>query len=270
VNSVNDNTPDSTLTRIIDSLIEPLHDRHATFYGAPVSTPSSTDSFKTFSLSTVSSWYLKGNARSSPSGNLAYGRIHDSIGYIYIYTFLDDPSGWGAEIVDVMDSLRNTKCMILDVRGNDGGSAAVERSIAAHFAHGVVGHWQTRSGPQHEDFSAPSTVSFSKAEPFYDKPIYLLTDRYSMSAAEWFTMALRTSPNVVQVGDTTSGCFSGRLDRELSNGWIYSLSFMRVTDRDGVCYEGRGLAPDVLVRVSWRSAPRSHDTVLERVFELIR
>lgn len=269
VNSVDDNTPDTTLTRILDSLIAPLHDRHVSLYGARITTYVPNDTFNIFSLRTVSSWYLKSNARLSTSGNLAYGLIHDSIGYIYVNSFLDDPHSWDTEIVAVLDSLSNTKTLLIDVRGNNGGSAGVEESLASHFAYGVVGHWQTRSGPRHEDLSAPSSISLSKAEPFYDKPIFLLTDRYSMSAAEWFTMALKTSPNVTQVGDTTSGCFSSRLDRELSNGWLYSLSYMRVTNAEGVCFEGRGLPPDVLVRVSQQAAPRSRDTVLERVFQLI-
>ncbi|MEQ9440881.1 MAG: S41 family peptidase [Cyclobacteriaceae bacterium] len=57
----------------------------------------------------------------------------------------------------------------------------------------------------------------------------LLTNRYTISAGETFTLAMHSFNQVTQMGDTTTGAFSDAVGRELPNGWMFSLG-----DRGGV------------------------------------
>ena len=142
---------------------------------------------------------------------------------------INDENYWGTEIDAILDTLQNTKSLIVDLRGNEGGTAGAAQTLGSRFIPtGVtIGYNQARYNAIYTDLSTPNPViSDISHSPLWTKPIVLLTNRETMSAAEWTTMGARTQPNVTIIGDTTQGAFSTRLDRELSNGWSYSMSFL--------------------------------------------
>jgi carboxyl-terminal processing protease len=98
----------------------------------------------------------------------------------------------------------------------------------------------------------------------------VLTDRRTPSAAERAVMALRTLPQVTVMGDTTNGSLSTKIPRELANGWYYSLTPQQVEMFDGRSYEGRGLAPDVVVRNDPLEVRAGSDRLLEAAIERLR
>jgi len=213
--------------------------------------------FTNFDLSEVKK-KLNGDGNSNYK-NFVYGTFEDNpdIGYIYISSFLrDDPEiegqEWGKKIDDIIDSLANTKALILDVRSNGGGDGMIAEYIASRFAseHKDYIKSRTKNGPGPNDFSATiirTVKSISKASNNkygYTKPIVLLTNGRTVSAAEWFTLALKTQSHITQIGTTTCGAFSSRHDHYMINGWMYSVSPERVTDANDVCWEGEGISPD--------------------------
>lgn len=278
---ISDDMPDSALAATLDSLIVPLHDAHVSLFGAANGKLFSynanrrvNDTTFGFSPDIVSSYYLGPSARFGGYGEIVYGSINDSLGYMHISTFIDDDDsrGWAGHFEDVLDSLRDKKALIVDIRGNSGGSVDNFRTLASQFipTTRAVLSVQFRNGPSHSDFTqAEPEVLSPKGKHPWTKPVALLTDRYSVSAAEWFTLALRTVPGVIQIGDTTNGSFSGRLDRELANGWVYSLSIERVTDVHGVSFEGKGIPPHIVVarpKIT-TNAHLTNDVVLDRAIE---
>ena len=274
---VTDNMADSVLSKTIDTLLRSLHDPHVGFstfnsnynYGEPY-----LDSAASFDFYKVSSFYLGASASVTGYGHIFYGFINDSLAYIYLPSFDEssDTYGWAAQFDSVLIKLQLAKGLILDVRSNQGGTQANFISIASHFfsaSHDVM-HIQERNGPKHSDFSSVEVQSISPVGIQYKKPIVLLTDRFTLSAAEWFTLAMKTLPNIVRVGDTTSGAFSPRLDRELANGWIYSLSIEKVTDINGNSFEGRGIPPEVTIHLPPHyRASFSKDTTLDKAIEIL-
>jgi carboxyl-terminal processing protease len=56
-------------------------------------------------------------------------------------------------------------------------------------------------------------------------------------------------PNVTHVGTHTRGAFSDVLTRRLPNGWSLGISNEVYTDPQGQVWEGRGVEPDVTLRV---------------------
>jgi C-terminal processing protease CtpA/Prc len=216
-----------------------------------------------------SSWYSVGGGRGSIDGsiyeylngrgndqytNFLYGTFKDEpqIGYIYIKSFTNSSSKtgdtpiWAEKINDIVRSLSETKAIVLDVRCNGGGDPWAMEYISSRFAAKAKDYMKesVKNGPGHNDFTVPQIRMIKPAGTRYTKPIVLLTNEDSVSAAEWFTLALRTQDHIIHAGTTTHGAFSGRVDRSLVNGWIYRISPYRITDMGGNCYEGIGISPN--------------------------
>jgi C-terminal processing protease CtpA/Prc len=81
---------------------------------------------------------------------------------------------------------------------------------------------------------------------------------------------MKVLPHVTFVGDTTSGAFSNQINRELPNGWGYSLSIGQWVDANGLSYEGKGLPPDVVVQNKKQDVVNGKDEALEKPIELLK
>lgn len=153
------------------------------------------------------------------------GRIGTNIGFLRITDFADDNS-----IYTVIDAIvrqyGNLDGFVVDVRSNGGGDEANARTIASRFASKttIYRYAKLRNGVSRSDFSdfLPLQIEPAGAVRF-TKPVMLLTNRRTFSAAEDFTLMLRSQPNVRQVGDTTfGGVFTRPQVTELPNGWTYA------------------------------------------------
>jgi C-terminal processing protease CtpA/Prc len=197
--------------------------------------------------------YLEGGG-SEQYSNFLYGTFlsEPMIGYIHIKSFTGiyskpgDAQIWAERVNDIVNSLNNTGAIVLDIRCNGGGDPWAMEYIAGRFAAKAKDYIQesVKNGPGRADFTTPQIRFVKPAGTRYIKPIVLLTNEDSVSAAEWFTLALRTQEHVIHAGTTTHGAFSGRVERSMVNGWIYRISPYKITDADGNCYEGIGISPD--------------------------
>ncbi|GBU28294.1 carboxy-terminal processing protease [Treponema sp. R8-4-B8] len=254
---INPNMSDESLFNVCANMLKELNDPHVGLFAPGKFVGSYYDSYnEDFNLSTVKSYLIENG--NSEYKNFLYGRFlkKPDIGYIYIALFTDeefeqDDHEWGRAIDNILHSLASVNAIVLDVRNNRGGEIFIMEYIASHFASEQKDYMKARmkTGPGPNDLSAPkiytirpfSTVSGNMYN--YTKPVVLLTNRNSVSAAEWFAMALRTQSNVTHTGTPTCGALSSRKDRSMINGWYYSISPERVTDMDGNYYEGIGISP---------------------------
>jgi carboxyl-terminal processing protease len=255
---INSNTSEESLFNVCANMLKELNDPHVGLYAPGKFSSSYYDNYREdFSISTVKSYLIEGGNNNYK--NFLYGRFSAviDIGYIYISLFTDedtksDNQEWGRAIDDILNSLASTNAIVLDIRSNRGGEIFVMEYIAARFASEQKDYLKTRtkSGPGANDFSDPKIYTIKPYKVIsggvygYTKPIVLLTNKNSVSAAEWFTMALRTQSHVTHAGTPTCGAFSSRKDRPMINGWFYSISPERVTDMNGKYYEGIGISPD--------------------------
>ena len=197
--------------------------------------------------------YLKNGGAMSNDDILLYGIFNAAphIGYIYIPRFVDsqDPTGnrrWVDSIDTIVKFMQvNTSALIVDVRYNSGGISQVAEYLASHFASTQINYLMAsvKSGPGYNEFSVPVISRVIPAKTNYTKPITLITNRASFSAAEWFTLAMRTQNHVYHVGFPTSGALSIKSTRPMINGWYYTISAHKVTDMNGKCYEVFGISP---------------------------
>ncbi|WP_461246186.1 S41 family peptidase [Treponema sp. R6D11] len=267
---------EESLFSVCANMLKELNDPHVGLYAPGKFSSSYYSSSEYFSSLTVKS-YLNKNGNNGYK-NFLFGTFisNPNIGYIYISSFInDDPetegNEWGRSIDNIVDSLADTKALVLDVRDNRGGDIYVMEYIAARFASVPKDYIKARikTGSGTNDLSTPiiyTVKSIKKASDGkygYTKPIILLTNKSTVSAAEWFTMALRTQDHVKHVGTTTCGAFSARNDRFMINGWIYSISPERVTDMNGKIYEGIGISP----YIETKNTTNQTDNQLEDAFK---
>ncbi|MFC1547253.1 S41 family peptidase [Candidatus Neomarinimicrobiota bacterium] len=261
---------DPALYDVLSSLLSNLNDNHILLYaeGMEVFQAGSLDQlpaylsaqYATFESDINRLFYVVKN-RHLQSGykTLAgeipciYGRIDtdltgaSSIGYIY--------PGYGRDkdidfIHNAFEALSETDGLIIDLRFSAGSNERLATEVAGRCTdqRRVFMTSRTRNGRAHDDFNEPTELYMRPIKPYYTNPIVLLTNRHTMDAAEELLLAMDLLPQVTILGDITAGAFSSVLTRDLPNGWRYTLPKSVVFANDGTCFEGIGLAPDVVVR----------------------
>ena len=275
------------LFRVCANMLNTLNDPHVYFvspFGHSKLLYYDFEDREPFSLDIIRGRYLEDGGKFAGDWKFLYGIINESkskrrVGYIYIREFSGDfemkakaTQSWAKKINDIITELGDTDYLVLDVRSNTGGLGSNMNYIAGRFASVKKDYMKvsTKNGPGRNDFSDPITFAIKPAITRYTRPIALLTNRETVSAAEWFTVALRTQKHITQVGETTNGAFSPRLMRPLINGWMYTISIQKVKCMDGKCYEGIGITPNEehIISNTWEDLYSGLDTQLEYALSL--
>lgn len=178
------------------------------------------------------------------AGGISYQRIHgDTIGYIYYGSF---SSGFSdANIIAVLNHFRDCRGIIIDVRNNGGGDLNYAYKLAApFFSHDtVVGYWQHKSGKAHDDFSEMQPMRLEDTKGYWLRPVIVLCNRHTYSAANFFVSIMRYADNSLILGGLSGGGGGMPMSYELPNGWLLRFSSVRMYDRDNQSIEP-GIQPD--------------------------
>ncbi|KZS38124.1 hypothetical protein AWE51_18950 [Aquimarina aggregata] len=226
--------------------------------------------------------YLGGNFEIDENGNILWGLINDTIGYIVISTMEGYGTNFGNELSalnTVLDTIMNdleasgvTK-LILDIRFNDGGYDTVALNMASRFMdqERTLYFKKARLGDgftENKSFSVAPKGNFQ-----FTNDIVLLTSPATVSAAELFTLCLKDLPYVTIVGENTNGAFSTILEHVLPNGAEIGLSNEIYSDAQGVVYEVVGIGPENQEnRVPFLSSldfQEEKDSGIDRALELL-
>ncbi|MGH7619620.1 MAG: S41 family peptidase [Gemmatimonadaceae bacterium] len=183
------------------------------------------------------------------AGHIRYGMASPTVGYLRIASFIGDD--WSGEVDEALGAMQAATSIIVDIRGNGGGNRNVAFGIADRFLDRdrTLGYLRYRNGSGHGDFTGYVTETVGpKGGRRFSGPVYILTNRGDYSSAEDFVLAMRVRPLTTVVGDTTGGASGGPIVRELPNGWTFELSQWIEYTPDRQTFEGRGLAPDIVVK----------------------
>ncbi|MEM9788559.1 MAG: S41 family peptidase [Pseudomonadota bacterium] len=205
-----------------------------------------------------------------PDTGLQYGWATPDIGYIHIAGMHVDPGFNTGSIAFARDAfseaataLENAKGIIVDVRYNPGGSDQVALAYAGFFTDtprpALSKTIRTASG-----YTEPLNIVLTpQGDMHLDQPVVLLTTKYTGSAAEIFTIAMRELGQVTVMGTNTSGGLSDIGNFRLPNGWELGLSHQRYLSADGTLFEGSGVPPDITMQVELEAARTGQDTQLQ-------
>jgi C-terminal processing protease CtpA/Prc len=215
-----------------------------------------------FDSEILSKYYLKDYRRAN---GLNYSRIDcDSIGYVYYGSFSDGFSltNWLA----VLNYFAKCRGIVLDVRNNGGGSMENAYRLAAPFftKDTVVGYWQHKSGPGHEEFSEYEPMIMNESMGIWRRPVVVLCNRRSYSAANSFVSIMRYADNCLILGGKSGGGGGMPMSYELPNGWMVRFSSVKMYDRDMQSIEG-GVRPHLLVN----QHSEDKDDLIEEAVNLI-
>lgn len=204
-------------------------------------------------------------------GDIFHGMLPNNIGYMYWGEMPEMDLPFVEQVIGaMMEDLADTDGIIIDIRDNNGGEDEAGRLIAGYFTNDEPLYMLSRYkiGPGADDFEPMREWRVAdRGTPAYDKPVVLLTDRFSVSAGETFALALWELPQVTMVGDTTTGAFSDTVDRELPNRWYYRIPVAEVFDGQGRSWEGIGLPPDLVIRNTPEEVNNGQDRMLELALE---
>lgn len=194
-----------------------------------------------------------------------YGKIKQkNIGYMFLASMDFDAN----QIDFLLSEIGQYDALIIDIRDNTGGDDLVSAAVAGRFAdeERFIYTGQERNGPNHDDFAEKKDFFTKKmGTEHFDKPVIILTDQETVSAAEIFLFHMKSFPNVTQIGDTTAGDFSDTSTRRfLPNGWQYQYSIFMYLLPDGSSLDGIGHIPDVYVRNTIADITNEQDKMLER------
>jgi carboxyl-terminal processing protease len=275
---ISDQTSGIELYNVLSGMIKPFKDGHVTIrsnYGQCNSytiPPDYYSNMRIYPQSYLSSFEIN-------NSNISYWSVKDhNIGYISINTFnVRSETFVYADnsflvIDDIIKQFKNKDGIIIDLRQNGGGLPANVETIVDRFTDKKRLYIKLRSknGPGKNDFSEWIDYYIEpKGSEQFLKPVVVLTGKGTGSAAEWFTLAMKTLPNTTVVGDTTAGCFSPKVERELPNGWSFTLSSKIAVSSDMVQYEGFGIPPDLIVLNTKTDLDNKRDAMLEKAIEVI-
>jgi carboxyl-terminal processing protease len=164
-----------------------------------------------------------------------------------------------------IDKFRSADGLVIDLRGNPGGLAAMIMGLSGYFLpdRQTLGVMKTRES-ELKFVSIPRLVDGSgrRVEPF-DGPVAILVDRLTGSASECFAGGLQSLGRVRVFGETSMGQALPALFDRLPNGDVFIHAWGDFVTGTGLRLEGRGVVPDEAVPTTREDLLEGHDRPLE-------
>lgn len=178
--------------------------------------------------------YFNFNYRSS--GAIDFGILPQNVGYMHYSSF---SYGIGESNLDeILAYFATCEGLIIDLRDNGGGNMTNVETLVRRFIteRTLVGYISHKTGPGHDEFSEPRAFYYDPAESgriMWGKPVVILTNRSTFSAANNFVSIMRLLPRVTIIGDVTGGGSGMPFSSEIPCGWSVRFSACSVLDTEG-------------------------------------
>jgi len=290
---VNENTTDDELFNIFQKILQKLNDKHCYIYrfneiyfsGFKLPPLNYFDllSFdfrvptNDFSLKLVENKYLIDSEKSlqlysflPPMGVrnvFTTGWLNDSISYIHMTEMSNKSEEVHNSITSFIEKYNKANGYVIDIRDNIGGYSLPVKELAEYFTteEHTYAISRLRNSDNIHNFQEPEywKIKPKAGSKYNNQPITLLTNQNTQSAAELFTLMMKTLPSVKIIGDTTSGVFADTHIGKLPNGWEYRLSVRKTNDWNDNVVENIGIVPDTLIINTQKNLNNGTDNVLE-------
>jgi carboxyl-terminal processing protease len=209
---------------------------------------------------------------------LRYGKLKGNVGYLEIGSL----SGFGPsgstreqqiEILEhemdrIVEEFRDCAAVIIDLSFNQGGADLFGAVIASRFADRR--RLALRTYAHGQTIAEARSLFIDPAGPRqFTRPTLVLTTNATVSAGETLVLMLRAFPHVTQIGEVTRGCLSSLLNKGMPNAFHLTLSNEYWLSATGRLYEGKGIPPEVELRVfDPEDLTNSYPRAVRRTLEL--
>jgi len=205
------------------------------------------------------------------SKSLVWAKTADDIGYIGILN-------WGEEnlpeqIDSILEEMRNTRGLVIDVRMNTGGSEELARRAAGRFVEKeyVYAYHQYRNGANHTDLTRKIPRVISPRGPWhYNRPIALLIGNICLSANESFVAMMDVCPQVTTMGNATRGASGNPRAIKLHKDLQVNLSRWVAFLPNGDTFENKGIRPDLFFETKREKFSDDRDDLVSFALEHLR
>lgn len=281
-------TSEAELLLILQQMVEPLRDGHVSI--SPTGDLPASAKYSSFhkhfptktlvkELENVSFETLRRNGfkkfRKFESSQYRIGGYSSSARYGYLQM-----TGFGGvpfeEFKSHLDSMvlvfSDKEAIIIDIRCNGGGYPQYVSEVFGRFIDKkrVVGYGQKKKTKGKTTYTREQKWTLQPTgNTQLVKPIILITNGATISAADHFAMYMNELPYVKIVGENTNGIFSSMMGRKMPNGWEYSLSNEKNISARKICYEGVGVPVDVKVENTITDLQTRQDPVIIKALEEI-
>ena len=190
-------------------------------------------------------------------GGIGYVQVRE---FPYNETFLDG----------LVEKVKDSKAMIIDLRGCPGGYVDTLKSFAGHFEATPVVLNKTIGRKKSEDMNT------KPKKPNFTGPLFVLVDSRTGSAGEIFARHFQQTGKAVVVGDPslgrvmTSRYFSEEFGAEKVVYYGLQISLGKVVLPNGEELEGKGVMPDVLCNPSGDDMRERRDVCRDKGVALAR
>lgn len=265
---ISDDMTGNELFMVCSDMLDELRDGHVNL-NSPYATSYYrkwwSDYPENYSGRLIQESYFNFNYRSI--GTFIYGFLPENVGYIHYSSF---SSGIGEGNLDyILSYFASAQGLIIDVRNNGGGNITNVETLVSRFItrKTLAGYMSHKTGPGHNDFSTPEPYYFHPADAshiVWGKPVVVLANRGTFSAANNFVSVMKLIPGVTVMGATTGGGSGMPVSYEIPNGWGIRMSATVVLDAEGRATEnGVDPTPGYAVDMNVEDALEGHDTILD-------
>ncbi len=251
---------DAEFVALVRRMLGELHSSHLDFFVAPDNRPV---------------WTPKQNVQSKA---VSWRQISPTVGYLKINSFDDDAQSL-ADIDRAFKELGDLPSLVIDVRGNGGGSFGIALRVGDYIfgEQRPVGYFVTRAGLTKREATSidqikPASLPFysgydsdgffkileqsggirlttgGRAEKQYRGRIAVLIDENCFSSTEAFAAEVKETRAGTLVGRRTAGAMLGADYVSLADDWKLVLPVMNFRTAGGMKVEGVGVEPDIIVK----------------------
>lgn len=264
-----------TLFDLCSEMLSELRDGHVNL-SAPFATSYYrkwwSDYPQNYDARLIQQYYFNFNYRSL--GGVDYSLLPENIGYIHHASF---DTGLGSGNIDyILNYFNAASALIIDVRDNGGGELTNVEDLVNRFTERriLAGYIVHKTGKGHQDFDKPYAYYIDpvgSGHLTWRKPVVVLTNRSTFSAANNFVSIMKSLPNVTIIGDVTGGGSGMPYSAELPNGWGIRFSACSILDANGNNTEF-GVEPTegCAVDMDANDAINGHDTILDFAINYIQ
>lgn len=210
--------------------------------------------------------------------------LKDNIGYIRFYEFTQNSPEKLRSSIEKMKK-NNVSGLILDLRNNPGGDLRSAIEIASFFisnkdqvqtiirdknnkildsflSKGVIVYREDRDMNRWGEYTTGNFI--------WDKPLVILVNRYSASASEILSGALKDYKKGILVGEKTFGKGVVQSIFSLSDGSALIITTERYLLPSGRSIHNEGIIPDYIVEMAPENVGKEKDTQLEKAIEVMK
>jgi carboxyl-terminal processing protease len=193
------------------------------------------------------------------------GQTAGVIGFNVWMTAVDKP------FQQALDRFRSADGVIIDLRGNPGGLAAMIMGIAGHFVadRATLGVMRTRDSELRFAVNPRLVSSVGERVEPYAGPLAILVDGMTGSASECFAGGLQSLGRARVFGQTSMGQALPALFDRLPNGDVLIHAWGDFVTGTGVRIEGRGVVPDEPVALTREDLLAGRDSTMEAALRWI-